>query len=97
MSEKKTHTFDIHPSAKVTVKTEKIHQPLIEMDDAWGVNFDFRKAAEDLMESFNGHDCVHFLEEVHRAAARRIVEHWQRYSPEQLKKEEYKQYLKYAE
>jgi hypothetical protein len=40
---------------------------------------------------------VAFLEELHKAAAQRIVKHWEEFAPNQLEEEHYKQYLKFTE
>ena len=55
----------------------------------------FRKMAEDYINALEDHDCVAFLEELHKASARRIVQHWEEFSPKQLKTEYYKKYLEF--
>lgn len=51
--------------------------------------------AEELLDALDGHECVALLEALHEVSARRIVEHWEEFAPQQLEKEEYKGYLKY--
>jgi hypothetical protein len=58
---------------------------------------DFKKMANDYIDALEDHDCVAFLEHLHRAAAQRIVIHWEQFAPKQLEKEHYKQYLKFVE
>ena len=59
------------------------------------INFDFDKAAKDLLDSLNGHDCVAFLEALHNVTAQEIVRQWKKYSPDRLKEEHYIKYLEY--
>jgi hypothetical protein len=56
---------------------------------------DFEKMAEDYIDALEDNDCVAFLEELHKASARRIVEHWEEFAPKQLETEYFKQYLKF--
>ena len=56
---------------------------------------DFEKIAEDYIDALEDHDCVAFLEELHKASARRIVEHWEESAPHQLETDYYKPYLKF--
>lgn len=58
---------------------------------------DFKQMANDYIDALEDHDCVAFLEELHKAAAQRIVEHWKQFAPNQLEEERYKQYLKFVE
>lgn len=56
---------------------------------------DFEKMAEDYIDALEEHWCVAFLEELHKASARRIVKHWEEFAPQQLETDYYKQYLKF--
>ena len=56
---------------------------------------DYEQEANKYIDALEDHWCVAFLEELHKACAQRIVEHWETYAPERLKEEHYKQYLKY--
>jgi hypothetical protein len=56
---------------------------------------DFDKMANDYIDALEGHDCVAFLEELHKVCAQRIVQHWEEFAPQKLEEEYYKQYLKY--
>lgn len=56
---------------------------------------DFEEEANKYIDALEGHECVAFLEALHKTSAQRIVEHWERFAPERLKEEEYKQYLKF--
>jgi hypothetical protein len=56
---------------------------------------DYDKAAEEYINALEDNDCIAFLEALHEAAARKIVDHWEEISPKQLKKEQYKKYLKF--
>jgi hypothetical protein len=56
---------------------------------------DFEKMAEDYIDALEDHDCVAFLEELHKACARRIVQHWEECAPHQLETDYYKPYLKF--
>ena len=58
---------------------------------------DFKQMANDYIDALEDHDCVAFLEELHKAAAQRIVKHWEEFAPNQLEEEHYKQYLKFTE
>lgn len=55
----------------------------------------YTQLAEELLDALGGHECVALLEALHEVSARRIVEHWEEFAPQQLEKEEYKGYLKY--
>jgi hypothetical protein len=56
---------------------------------------DYEKMAEDYIDALEDHDCIAFLEELHKASARRIVEHWEEFAPKQLETKYFKQYLKF--
>ena len=56
---------------------------------------DFKKMANDYIDALEDHDCVAFLEELHKVCAQRIVQHWEEYAPSQLKEKHNKQYLKF--
>ena len=56
---------------------------------------DFEKIAEDYIDALEDHDCVAFLEELHKASARRIVQHWEEFAPHQLETDYYRDYLKF--
>lgn len=58
---------------------------------------DFNKMANDYIDALDDHWCVAFLEELHKAAAQRIVKHWEEFAPDQLKEKHYQQYLKFVE
>jgi hypothetical protein len=58
---------------------------------------DFNKMANDYIDVLENHDCVAFLEELHKVCAQRIVQHWEEFAPHQLEQEHYKQYLKFKE
>ncbi len=62
--------------------------------DTWELP-DFEKMAEDYIDALEGNDCVAFLEELHKASARRIVQHWEECAPHQLETDYYKPYLKF--
>ena len=53
--------------------------------------------ANDYIDALEDHDCVAFLEELHKATAQRIVKHWEEFAPNQLEEEHNKQYLKFVE
>ena len=53
------------------------------------------KQANDYIDALEGHECVAFLEAPHKVSAQRIVEHWNKYSPQRLKEKQYKKYLNY--
>lgn len=55
----------------------------------------YTQLAEELLDALGDHECVALLEALHEVSARRIVEHWEEFAPQQLEKEEYKGYLKY--
>lgn len=55
----------------------------------------YTQLAEELLDALGGHECVALLEALHEVSARRIVEHWEEFAPQQLEKKEYKGYLKY--
>lgn len=55
----------------------------------------YTQLAEELLDALDDHECVALLEALHEVSARRIVEHWEEFAPQQLEKEEYKGYLKY--
>jgi hypothetical protein len=90
-------TFMVGPQTNVEVTTRRIDMTL---EDVFSgkyekicEEFDYDKAADGLIQSLNGHDCVIFLESLHKASARRIVEQWRKYSPERLEEDRYKKYL----
>ena len=56
---------------------------------------DYEKEANEYIDALEGHECVAFLEELHKVCAQRIVKHWEEFAPNQLEKEHYKQYLKF--
>jgi hypothetical protein len=56
---------------------------------------DYEKMAEDYIDALEDNDCVAFLEELHKASARRIVQHWEEFAPKQLETEYFKKYLKF--
>ena len=56
---------------------------------------DFDKIAEEYIDALEGHDCVAFLEALHKVSARKIVEHWEQFAPQQLETEYFKPYLKF--
>lgn len=89
----------IHPTTQIEVTVTRDFYTLEDvLEGKWDDEqdtFNFDQAAEDLIDSFNGHDCVAFLEALHKVAAKRIVEHWRDYSPERLEEEQYKKYLDY--
>jgi len=90
--------FRIHPTTQIEVTVTTNFYTLEDVLEGKYDNqelFDFDQAAEDLIDSFNGHDCVAFLEALHKVAAKRIVEHWRDYAPERLEEEKYKKYLSY--
>ena len=58
---------------------------------------DFKQMANDYIDALEEHDCVAFLEELHKAAAQRIVKHWREFAPQRLEEEYYKQFLKFEE
>jgi hypothetical protein len=62
--------------------------------DTWELP-DFEKMAEDYIDALEDNDCVAFLEELHKASARRIVQHWEECAPHQLETDYYKPYLKF--
>jgi hypothetical protein len=56
---------------------------------------DYEKEAEEYIDALEGHDCVAFLEALHKVSARKIVEHWEQFAPQQLETEYFKPYLKF--
>lgn len=56
---------------------------------------DYDKIAEEYIEALDENYCVAFLEALHKASARKIVEHWEEFAPNQLKEKYYKPYLKF--
>lgn len=58
---------------------------------------DFKKMANDYIDALEDHDCVAFLEELHKVCAQRIVQHWEEFAPEKLEEEDFKQYLKFKD
>lgn len=94
-----TKKLRIHPTTQIEVTVTKGFYTLQDvLEGKWDDEqdaFSFDQAAEDLIDSFNGHDCVAFLESLHNAAAKRIVKHWRDYSPGRLEEEQYKKYLSY--
>lgn len=58
---------------------------------------DYKQLANDYIDALEDHDCVAFLEELHKVCAQRIVQHWEEFAPNQLEQEHYKQYLKFKE
>jgi hypothetical protein len=56
---------------------------------------DYEEQANQYIDALEGHDCVAFLEELHKVCAQRIVEHWEEFAPERLEEEDNKQYLKF--
>lgn len=56
---------------------------------------DFEEEANKYIDALEDHDCVAFLEELHKVCAQRIVEHWEKFAPERLEEESYKQYIKF--
>ena len=62
--------------------------------ETWGLP-DFEEEANKYIDALEDHDCVAFLEELHKVSAQRIVEHWEKYAPKRLEEEYYKQYLKF--
>ena len=90
--------FRIHPTTQIEVTVTRDFYTLHDvLEGKWDEQdaFSFDQAAEDLIDSFNGHDCVAFLEALHKVAAKRIVADWRKYSPERLEEEQYKKYLDY--
>ena len=88
----------IHPTTQIEVTVTRDFYTLHDvLEGKWDEQdvFSFDQAAEDLIDSFNGHDCVAFLEALHKVAVKRIVEDWRKYSPERLEEEQYKKYLDY--
>jgi len=55
----------------------------------------YQQQANDFIDTLDGYHNVAFLEALHIVAAKRIVEHWRKFSPKRLEEERYKQYLKY--
>lgn len=55
----------------------------------------YTQLAEELIDALDGHECVALLKALHEVSARRIVEHWEKFAPQQLEKEEWKGYLKF--
>jgi hypothetical protein len=90
--------FRIHPTTQIEVTVTKGFYTLKDvLEGKWDGedDFSFNQAAEDLIDSFNEHDCIAFLEALHKVTAKRIVEHWRDCSPERLEEEQYKKYLDY--
>ena len=93
-------TIKIHPNTKLDIITHDDHPSFDDIvsgeydKSQTNMFFDFEKAADELLESFEDRSCVTFLEALHNATARKIVEHWRRWSPERLEEERYKKYLK---
>lgn len=58
---------------------------------------DYDKIAEEYIDALDENYCVAFLESLHKVSARKIIEHWKEFSPDQLKNKHYKQYLKFKE
>lgn len=56
---------------------------------------DFEREAEEYIDALEEHWCVAFLEALHKVSARKIVEHWEQYAPQQLETEHFKPYLKF--
>lgn len=56
---------------------------------------DYEEQANLYLDALEDHDCVAFLEALHKVSAQRIVEHWEEFAPDQLEEEQYKQYLKF--
>jgi hypothetical protein len=56
---------------------------------------DFEEEANKYIDALEEHDCVAFLEELHKVCAQRIVKHWEEFAPKRLEEEYYKQYLKF--
>ena len=56
---------------------------------------DYEEEANKYIDALEEHDCVAFLEELHKVCAQRIVRHWEQFAPQRLEEEEYKQYLKF--
>lgn len=55
----------------------------------------YEQQAKDLIDALEGHECVAFLEALHKVSAQRIVKHWRKYAPERLEEAQYKKYLSY--
>ena len=64
--------------------------------ETWGIP-DYEDQANKYIDALEGHDCVAFLEELHKVCAQRIVQHWEEFAPEQLEQEHFKPYLKFKE
>jgi hypothetical protein len=62
--------------------------------ETWGIP-DYEDQANKYIDALEGHDCVAFLEELHKVCAQRIVQHWEEFAPSQLEEESQKQYLKF--
>jgi len=63
-------------------------------NETWGF-LDYEEQANSYIDALEGHECVAFLEELHKVCAQRIVQHWEEYAPSQLKEKRNKQYLKF--
>jgi hypothetical protein len=62
--------------------------------ETWGV-IDYEEEANKYIDALEEHDCIAFLEELHKVCAQRIVKHWEECAPQQLENEDFKQYLKF--
>ncbi len=62
--------------------------------ETWGV-IDYEEEANKYIDALEDHDCIAFLEELHKVCAQRIVKHWEERAPQQLENEDFKQYLKF--
>lgn len=62
--------------------------------ETWGLP-DFEEEANKYIDALEDHDCVAFLEELHKVCAQRIIKHWEECAPNRLKEKHYKQYLKF--
>jgi hypothetical protein len=55
----------------------------------------FSEEANKYIDALEDHDCVAFLEELHKVCAQRIIKHWEEFAPQKLDEEHFKQYLKF--
>jgi hemerythrin-like domain-containing protein len=55
----------------------------------------YEQLANQYIDALEDHWCVAFLEKLHEVCAQRIIEHWEEFSPDQLKEKHCEQYLKF--
>ena len=82
---------------QVNVEVSKIPLSLEEILEISGYQPipNYEQQANDFIDALDGNYSVAFLEALHVASAKRIVEHWREYSPKRLEEERYKKYLSY--